>query len=233
MNLFKKNDKEILPDVSDLNLVSQYGTVKPNYPQDLSEKRVIDFAYLSNEKVILLGSMDGAYPYWVSETDINDIKTNTAIAEEILHGDFSSFTSVNIKLFWKLKDCFRRRISVSGNNVTTPFDHGYSNKPDQLQYWSKFIAQDIYHYHTHLKEMCKVRELDGRYLEFLQQYLETLKTATSSDPVEDYENKRTLMELIRTEDYLLLSDNSEIRETYVQIRNVISELYNTYMSIVR
>ena len=41
------------------------------------------------------------------------------------------------------------------------------------------------------------------------------------------------MDLIRSEDYLLLSDNREIRDSYIRIRNVISELYNAYMSIVR
>ena len=41
------------------------------------------------------------------------------------------------------------------------------------------------------------------------------------------------MDLIRSEDYLLLSDNREIRDSYIRIRSVISELYNTYMSIVR
>ena len=41
------------------------------------------------------------------------------------------------------------------------------------------------------------------------------------------------MDLIRSEDYLYLSDNREIRDTYIRIRNLIGELYNTYMSIVR
>ena len=236
MSLFKKKEKEtslVSPIVSDLNMVSHYGIVKPNYEQDLSSKRAIDFVYMPDGKVVLLGSMDGQYPYWVSETDIDDVETNTAIVNSILNDDFSSFTQSGGKMYWKLNDHYRRRISVSGDKVTTPFDHGYASEKDQKQYWGKFIAQDIRHHHAHLKELCELRELDGKYLEFLQSYLETLETQTSDDPVKDYENKKVLMDLIRSEDYLLLSDNKEIRDTYVKIRNVISHLYNTYMSIVR
>ena len=64
-------------------------------------------------------------------------------------------------------------------------------------------------------------------------YLKKLETKTASDPVKEYESKKILMDLIRSEDYLYLSDNREIRDTYIRIRNVIGELYNTYMSIVR
>ncbi|MBQ2305324.1 MAG: hypothetical protein II181_04410, partial [Firmicutes bacterium] len=75
MKLFRKKDK-VERDISYLNLVSRYESVKPGYKQDLSVNRVIEFVYLpDDEKVVLLGSMDGAYPYWISETDINDIET--------------------------------------------------------------------------------------------------------------------------------------------------------------
>ena len=231
MKLFRKKDIDE-KDLSYLNLAPRYGLVKPGYRQDLSRKRVLEFAYLPDgEKLVLLGSMDGSYPYWVSETDISDTETNTAIVESMLHEDFSSFTGTNGEIFRKLRDCYRRRILVSGNDVSTPFGHGYAK--EQPQYWSRFIARDIYSYHQRLKDLCRERELDGRYLEFLRAYLKKLETKTASDPVKEYESKKILMDLIRSEDYLYLSDNREIRDTYIRIRNVIGELYNTYMSIVR
>lgn len=233
MNSYKRKNKGILPDINGLNKVSHYEIVTPNYSQNLNKQRAIDFIYVSDDKVILLGSMDGQYPYWVSETDIADIDTNTSILESILHGNYSCFIRESGDLYWKLKDHYRRRIYINGNNVRTPFDHGYANDKDQLQYWGMFIARDIYHYYIRLKKLCEIRESNGRYLEFLQSYLETLKAETSSDPVKDYENKKILMELIRSEDYLFLSDNIEIRETYIMIRNIISKLYNAYMTIVR
>lgn len=237
MKLFRKQEPKQEPkqekkDISHLNQISCYEVVKPVYTQDLSRKRVVEFAYLpDNEKLVLLGSMDGSYPYWVSETDIGDIETNTAIIESILHEDFTSFTGVYGEINRKLTGCYRRRIQISGDVVITPFDHGYDKK--QPQYWSRFIAQDIYYYHKRLKELCGERELDGRYLEFLQAYLKKLETQISADPVKDYESKRILMDLINTEDYLLLSDNKDIRDTYIRIREVTGSLYNAYMSIVR
>ncbi len=231
MKLFGKNDIEE-KDIRNLNLVPRYGPVKPGYRQDLSSKRILEFAYLpDDEKVVLLGSMDGAYPYWISETDIGDIETNTAIVESLLHTDFSSFTARNGKISRKLEDRYRRRILVSDRDVTTPFGHGYAK--EQPQYWSRFIAGDLCSYYKRLKTLCRERELEGRYLTFLRSYLQKLETETSSDPVKDYENKKVLMDLVRSEDYLLLSDNREIRDTYIRIQNVIGELYNAYMSIVR
>ena len=231
MKLFKKREKEE-KDISYLNLVTRDKLVKPGYEQDLSSRRTIEFAYLpDNEKVVLLGSMDGSYPYWISETDISDIETNTAIVESMLRKDFSAFTGIYGEVSRKLKDCYRRRIRILGNDVNTPFGHGYAK--EQPQYWSRFIAGDICSYYKRLKELCGERELEGRYLEFLQAYLKKLETETTSDPVKDYESKKILMDLVGTEDYLLLSDNRDIRDTYIRIRDVISDLYNTYMSIVR
>lgn len=93
MKLFRKQDKEE-KNIGHLNLASRYGLVKPGYRQDLSS-RVLEFAYLpDDERVVLLGSMDGSYPYWISETDIGDIETNTAVVESILRKDFSSFTGM-------------------------------------------------------------------------------------------------------------------------------------------
>ena len=231
MKLFRKQDKEE-KNVSCLNQVSRYGTVKPGFKQDLSSRRIIEFVYLPDEeKVILLGSAGGYYPYWISETDIRDIETNTAVVEDMLHKDFSSFSEMNGELYRKTGDCYRRRIVVSGDEVSTPFGHGYAKQ--QPEYWGRFIAGDICSHYKRLKELCRERELDGKYLEFLQAYLKKLETETSSDPVKDYENKKILMDLIRSEDYLYLSDNRDIRNTYIRIRHVIGDLYNTYMSIVR
>lgn len=231
MKLFGKKEIE-KKNMNPLNQISQYGLVKPNYKQDLNSQRVIEFAYLpEEEKVILIGSMSGYYPYWISESDIFDAETNTAILESILHDEFSSFTEMNGKIYQKLRDTYRRRIVIAGDDVRTSFDHGYAK--EQPQYWSRFIAGDISSYYQRLKNLCRERELSGKYLEFLKAYLKELETKTSSDPVRDYENKKTLMDLIRSEDYLYLSENKEIRDTYIRIRYIMTDLYNTYMSIVR
>ena len=98
MKWFGKKEIE-KKEIGRLNLASRYGSVKPGYRQDLTRRRIIEFAYPADgETVILLGSMDGAYPYWISETNSGDVETNTAVVESILCDDFSVFTAVKCTL---------------------------------------------------------------------------------------------------------------------------------------
>ena len=60
-----------------------------------------------------------------------------------------------------------------------------------------------------------------------------LETRTSDDDVRNYEDKRTLIKLRTSEDYLYVSDDERIRSTYVKAWQKIGSLYNLYMSIVR
>ena len=94
------------------------------------------------------------------------------------------------------------------------------------------MARGISGHYRHIKQLCAYRELDGQYLGLLRSYLKMLQVRTD-DAVADYEGKRALIKLLTDEDYLYASDNAAIRETYVQLRQEITELYNDYMSIVR
>ena len=242
MGFFKHGTKPPRPEhmqeerwqgVHALNDIRRYGLVNPNYPQDLSAKRVIDFAYLPEDKVLLLASMDGQYPYWASITDVNDMETNTAIADAILFEDFSSFTCTHPKLSNLMCDRYRRRFTVLDGSITTPFEYGFSSEPGQVKYWGTWVAGGVMRHYHQIKELCKLRELDGSYLGFLRSYLKMLQTRTSDDDVRNYEDKRTLIKLLTAEDYLYVSDDERIRSTYVKTRQTIGSLYNLYMSIVR
>ena len=218
--------------IYDLNQVVRFGTVKPGYPQDLSTRRVIDFAYLPHDEVLVMASMDGQYPCWVSRTGVHDIETNTSVADAALFGDFSTFTSLFPKLNSLVQDRYRRRFTLSGTDITTPFDYGFSSEPGQIKYWGQHMARGISSHYLRVKEMCRYRELDGQYLGSLRSYLSMLESRTG-DAVADYEGKRALIKLITDEDYLFVSDDEAIRSTYVKIRHEIGELYNDYMTIVR
>lgn len=237
MGLFRRVTKSSHPkhqrDVHPLNEIRLYDLVDPRYPQDLAAKRVIDFAFLPDDKLLLVASMDGTYPYWISVTDVDDLETNTAIADAVLFEDFSSFTSTHPKLSGLMCDRYRRRFYVSGGNINTPFEYGFSSEPDQVKYWGRHVAVGISRHYHEAKELCKLRELDGGYLTFLQSYLEMLETRTSDDDVRNYEDKRMLMKLLTSEDYLYVSEDESIRSTYVEARRRIGSLYNLYMSIVR
>lgn len=218
--------------VYELNEVSFFNPVTPGYPQVLSARRVIDFAYLPHDEVLILMSMDGQYPCWVSRTGVHDIETNTAVANAVLFDDFSAYTSLFPKLNSLMQDCYRRRFTLQGTDIKTPFDYGFSSEPGQIEYWGQHMARGISSHYRRIKEMCTYRELDGRYLGLLESYLSMLEFRTD-DAVRDYEGKRALIDLITSEDYLLVSDDEAIRSTYVRIRREIGDLYNAYMSIVR
>lgn len=218
--------------VHSLNQVVHFNPVTPSYPQDLSTRRVIDFVYLPHDEVLILASMDGQYPCWVSRTAISDIETNTAIANAVLFDDFTTFTSQFPLLNRLTQDCYRRRFTLSGACITTPFDYGFPSDPGQIKYWGRYVASGISSHYDRIKKLCTYRELDGQYLSFLTSYLSMLEVRTD-DAVADYESNRILIDLLTDEDYLYVSDNEAIRSTYVQIRREIGSLYNSYMTIVR
>jgi hypothetical protein len=218
-----------------MNLVREVGIIEPRYAQDLSHRRVIDFIYLPEDRVMLLGSMDGQYPYWVSVTDISDTRTNEDILNRILFDDFNEFagTFSSPGLSVSVNDRYRRRYSVTDGIISTPFEYGMSSESGQRKYWGKMISQGILSHYRQMKELCRYRELDGRYLSFLEDYLAQIKERTSKDDVKNYEDKQMLIKLIQSEDYLYLSEDPDIRNTYIKIRNEIGKIYNRYMSIVR
>ena len=177
MGFFKRGTKPPRPEqvqeewrrgVHALNDIRRYGIVCPGYLQDLSAKRVIDFAYLPEDKVLLLASMDGQYPYWASITNVNDVETNTAIADAILFEDFSSFTRTHPKLSNLMSDRYRRRFTVLDGSIKTPFEYGFSSEPDQVKYWGRHVASGVLQHYRQIKDLCKLRELDGSYLAFLR-----------------------------------------------------------------
>lgn len=218
--------------VCNLNLVTRLDPVTPGYPQDLSARRVIEFAYLPHDEVLILASMDGQYPFWASRTGIDDVETNTAIANAVLFEGFSTFTRLYPKLGSLMQYRYRRRFSLAGTKISTPFEYGFSSDPDQIKYWGRYMAQGISSHYQRIKQLCTYRELDGQYLGFLTSYLAMLKNR-SGDAIADYDGKRVLINLLTSEDYLYVSDNEAIRSMYVKIQQEISSLYNEYMSIAR
>ncbi|MBR2596260.1 MAG: hypothetical protein IKE06_08065, partial [Solobacterium sp.] len=61
---FKETVKHKRQDITGLNQIKNYEPVKPIKRQDLNRSRVIEFTFLPDDQVLLLGSMDGQYPYW-------------------------------------------------------------------------------------------------------------------------------------------------------------------------
>lgn len=241
MDLFKHMSKsmqrsdshKIRPDVLALNDIERYGLVSPRVTQDLEKSREVKFAFLPDDKVLLLASVDGWFPYWASVTDVDDVGTNTAIADAVLFGDFSTFTSTYPKLENLMSHRYRRWFHVSGGHIKTPFEYGFSEEPDQLQNWGGWLAKGVSRHYREIRELCKLRELDGRYLPLLRSYLGMLDARTSDDDARNYEDKRMLIKLLTSEDYLYVSDDEAVRSAYVEARKKIDNLHSHYMSIAK
>lgn len=245
MTIFRNRNHNNSHKVSSLNLVREYGEVKPRYKQNLANTRIVEFAYLPDDQLLLLGSMDGQYPYWVSITKVNDVSTNEDVLRSILFDDFSVYTKTWPDIDNIIKNSYRRRFALCDGSMKTPFDYGLSSDPDQVPYWPQHMARGIYSHYLQLKELCRFREADGKYLDFLNHYLTIMKTRTAFDEakeeikeyakkvVKEYEGKRMLMKLVQSENYLYVSENQSIKQTYIQIREEINHLHNQYMTMVK
>jgi len=153
-------------------------------------------------------------------------------------------------------------LNIEKMEVTSLSAEGYSHKysdswvhngdviipPGNSSNWGKFFVNDIRSIFNFTKEKCKFRELDGKYLQTLKHYRRMLTEAGydnefeyegktyrgyTSDPVEIYHKFNPLSKIINEESYILCSDNEEIRETYLNLKNDLYSIYCTYMSIVR
>lgn len=158
-------------EVDSFNQVTKERVIRPSYKQDLSRKRVITFTYLTGDQVILHESMDGQFPYWVSITPVKDIEMNTKILNRILFDDFSVFAGTWPELYKKKLNCYQRSFYINDGKIRTPFEYGLASEPGEIVYWGKFIAEGINEHHIQMKELCKYREADGKYLEILKNYL--------------------------------------------------------------
>lgn len=197
----------------------------------ISSTRVIEFAYLTDDQVLLVASRDGQFPYWIPKTAIQDIEINARILNQILFDDFIVFTRIWPELYKDMRHCYRRRIYITDRMIKeTPFGYGLSDVPNQIKNWGKLIANSLDKHLQHTKERCKYREMEGKNLETLEGYLHILESESSTDAVRNYDDKLTLIELIESKDYLYLSENSTIINVYIQLRDITRNLYNQYMS---
>lgn len=230
---FKRNNNLQERDTDPINQISKYGVIKPNYKQDLSNRRVVEFIYLNDEQVLLIGSMDGHYPYWISKTNTSDIETNSKILHRILFDDFNAFTEFSPGFNKRMRSFYSRSIYLRDGMIMTPSEFGFTLNAIPIANWGKYLAEAIYKHNLQTIELCKYREMDGKYLEILEGYLDFLQNNTSSDPVRNYEEKLSLKKIIESEDYLFRSKNSKIFNVYLQIRDIMKYMYDRYMDIVR
>ena len=209
-----------------------------------SGRRRITFYYTDNDRLLILGQTDEGV-FWVSETDLNDEETNAAVFDRVASITPASFQQLYTVFIThrfergstacyyhaSLHSADGSKTSLGGDIVwETPFGHCYVR--DQERYNGGFFARDVRRHREKLRAMCRWRLAEGAYLGLMRRYLEILSDR-KKDPVEDYDSKRELIELIHSESYLLCTEDREALELYLRLDALCSVLYNEYMSVVR
>lgn len=218
------------------NLVNQHTKVESNY--DLSSRQSSIKIYIDRKgNLIILGIVDNNYIYWASLTNTDDKELNEKIFNHIANDEFSIVSKEYLALKTRgieYKDLCQwysaTLVRETKNNMAwkTPFGHYYGT--DQINNNGSYFANDVCHLLGTLQSSCEFRECNGEYIKVLDHYRNLL---LQNDDYSYYTQIKSLEEILQKEDYLKVSKNIEIRELYTQCMDIISQLYNCYMSAVR
>ncbi|WP_313153204.1 hypothetical protein [Lacrimispora sp.] len=226
-------------DVKKLNLVNESSKVTPKY--DLSgAQSLIRLFFNKNGRLLIIGQADHNYIYWASLTGKDEREKNEAIfnyiADEFFRFEMVSserlvFHAASVP-YDELKTWYQTdlvRPLVQNMAWKTPFGHYYGK--DQVELNGRYFARDVSQYFDVLLKRCRFREANGAYEVVLDYCLGELSgdygNALYYTQVED------LINMLRQEQYLVLSDQEQIREKYLLIAEKADKLYNQYQSAVR
>ena len=140
-------------------------------------------------------------------------------------GHFHDAVVNNLGLF---KKSIIRKSDSLGVKWQTPFG-SYINDDENT---GLSIARSLVTFKAEIVKLCEAREDGGNYLSVMQGILEHLSLRTD-DPVADYITAAPWIKIMKDEDYLLCSENEQIKGLYLQLAKQYSDLYNRYMTAVR
>ena len=197
-------------DITKHNCVTAENADEPRYQPDPANRKVRVY-YTDREQVIIVGVADNNFIYWLSVTNMNDLAKNRVIFAEITGKEPARYSHLYLALK-KTK---------------------YSYEAVRGMYCAELRqAEMIVPHYEKIKRLCKMREVNGKYIEILRCYLDML-AARTGDARADYERHKVLIELIQSEKYLRLSDNDTVREIYKQLEDRCERLYQDYMNEAR
>lgn len=197
-------------DIQKYNCVKPENAANPKYTPDPANRKVLVY-YTDKDQVIIVGVADNNFIYWLSVTRRDDLSTNRAI--------FAEITANEPKLYGHLY------LAVEKTKYSYEKVKGmYSAELRQ--------AEMIVPHYEETKKLCKMREVRGKYIEILRCYLDML-AATTGDARADYAQHEVLIKLIKSEQYLRLSDNDTVRQLYQQLESRCYRIYQDYMTEAR
>lgn len=220
------------------NYVNDRSSVTPNYSLD-GKQTAIDVYFNDNNEVLIVGFVDNNYIHWASLTKASDKELNEQIFNYISEGEIHKVTHLYQALketgleYGEVMKWLHIRLTRKERRLcwNTPFGHSYGDGTSQLPYNGRFFATDISVYYKDIQRKCRFREAGGAYEKVLDNYLRVLQDDEGDKCY--YTRVKDLVDIIREEDYLMMSPTPEVRAKYLKLQEIISSLYNRYMTAVR
>ena len=202
------------------------------------DHRQIDLYFTRDRRVIIVGTADNNYIFWLSVSACEDEAATGEAFDQITRQEWDTHTALYLALkeagfdYEDLAWMYHDRIVQSkqpGIAWSTPFGHCYGTDDADN---GKFFAHDIAGFPDILETKCRIRAADGLYFPVLKEYLRILEDG--DDPLYYMSpDVRAIHEILKQEQYLILAEDIKVREYYHAAAKKEAELYNRYMTAVR
>lgn len=202
------------------------------------DHRQIELYITRDRKVIVVGTADNNYIFWLSVSACEDEAATGEAFDQITRQKWDTHTALYLALeeagfdYEDLAWMYHDRIVQSkqpGMAWSTPFGHCYGTDDADN---GKFFAHDIAGFPDILETKCRIRAADGLYFPVLKEYLRILEDG--DDPLYYMSpDVRAIHEILKQEQYLILAEDIKVREYYHAAAKKEAELYNRYMTAVR
>ena len=202
------------------------------------DHRQIELYITRDRKVIVVGTADNNYIFWLSVSACEDEAATGEAFDQITRQEWDTHTALYLALkeagfdYEDLEWMYHDRIVQSkqpGMAWSTPFGHCYGTDDADN---GKFFAHDIAGFPDILETKCRIRAADGLYFPVLKEYLRILEDG--DDPLYYMSpDVRAIHEILKQEQYLILAEDIKVREYYHAAAKKEAELYNRYMTAVR
>lgn len=222
------------------NLITDKNIVKPNY-HPRPENRSMKCIFLSDREILLLGMADNNYLFWISKTELSALEMNRDMIEFILYGEYENLASggeefrVLDRVAGKRKALYSVNFYQSFNSRGIKIwssDAGISIEYGDGKGNGRLLAKILMELPQKLMKLSTDREAGGSYKMVLRDYLKRMETSLPN-PLEDYNRIKGILDILKSERYLLFSADAEVREMYCRLGQLGDDKYNKYMSYVR
>lgn len=184
----------------------------------------------------IVGCLDNNYIGWASITNLDERDLIVTIIDYLLKSKPVLVSSMYSALGFRYEEVMKwhkfritqKLFSVDEYRYYSQATHTYLG--DSEMDLAKSITREINTFYYSALSKCKYRVMDNYYFKILEGYKKLL---TQKENDEYYYEMKPLISLLKSESYLKLCPDEEIRKLYLDCIKECSNLYNRYMSSVR